>query len=69
MTVTIYTKEACMSCDMSKKMLTKKGISYTERPVSDLADQNYMGYQQAPIVVTQNQHWSGFRPDIIKTLV
>ena len=27
-----------------------------------------MGYMQAPVVVTDNDHWSGFRPDKIATL-
>jgi glutaredoxin-like protein NrdH len=27
-----------------------------------------MGYMQAPVVVTENDHWSGFRPDKIGTL-
>jgi glutaredoxin-like protein NrdH len=27
-----------------------------------------LGYLQAPVVVAGNDHWSGFRPDRIKTL-
>ena len=27
-----------------------------------------MGYMQAPVVVTDSDHWSGFRPDKIATL-
>jgi glutaredoxin-like protein NrdH len=27
-----------------------------------------LGYLQAPVVVTGNDHWSGFRPDRIKAL-
>ena len=28
-----------------------------------------LGYLQAPVVVAQDEHWSGFRPDRIKSLV
>jgi glutaredoxin-like protein NrdH len=27
-----------------------------------------LGYLQAPVVVTDDDHWSGFRPDKIATL-
>jgi glutaredoxin-like protein NrdH len=27
-----------------------------------------LGYLQAPVVVAENDHWSGFRPDRIKAL-
>jgi len=27
-----------------------------------------MGYRQVPVVVAGEQHWSGFRPDMIKKL-
>jgi glutaredoxin-like protein NrdH len=27
-----------------------------------------LGYLQAPVVVTESDHWSGFRPDRIKAL-
>src|SRR5690606_8475556 len=28
-----------------------------------------LGYQQAPVVMAGNEHWSGFRPDRIKAVV
>ena len=28
-----------------------------------------MGYRQVPVVVTEEDHWSGFRPDKIAALV
>lgn len=67
--VEIFTKDACMQCDMSKKAFRKYQIEYVERPIEELKDQNYLGYAQAPIVVTPQGHWSGFRPDKIKALV
>jgi glutaredoxin-like protein NrdH len=27
-----------------------------------------LGYLQAPVVVTSDTHWSGFRPDRVKAL-
>jgi glutaredoxin-like protein NrdH len=27
-----------------------------------------LGYQQAPVVIAGDEHWSGFRPDMISKL-
>ena len=72
MTVTVYTKPACVQCNATYKALDKQGISYrvvdiTEEP----AARDYvmaLGYLQAPVVVAGKDHWSGFRPDRIKAL-
>ncbi|MBN7324384.1 Glutaredoxin-like protein NrdH [Mycobacteroides abscessus subsp. massiliense] len=73
MTVTVYTKPACVQCTATYKALEKQGIKYdvvdiTEKPEA----RDYvlaLGYQQAPVVVAgEENHWSGFRPDRIKAL-
>ncbi|SKO15301.1 redoxin NrdH [Mycobacteroides abscessus] len=72
-TVTVYTKPACVQCNATYKALEKQGIAYevidiTEKPEA----RDYviaLGYQQAPVVVAGEHHWSGFRPDHIKALV
>jgi glutaredoxin-like protein NrdH len=49
-----------------------EGIAYDTVDISiDAEARNYvmsLGYLQAPVVVAGNDHWSGFRPDRIKTL-
>jgi len=72
MTITVYTKPACVQCNMTYKALDKVGLAYEVVDISEDADaRDYvmaMGYLQAPVVVAGGDHWSGFRPDRIKAL-
>ncbi len=72
MTVTVYTKPACVQCVATYKALDKQGIVYEKIDISqDDEARDYvmsMGYLQAPVVVAGSDHWSGFRPDRIKSL-
>ena len=72
MTVTVYTKPACVQCNATYRALDKKGIAYQSVDISQDADAlerlKSLGYMQAPVVVTDQDHWSGFRPDKIEEL-
>jgi glutaredoxin-like protein NrdH len=72
MTVTVYTKPACVQCNATYKALDKQGVAYDVVDISlDTEARDYvmaLGYLQAPVVVAGNDHWSGFRPDRIKSL-
>ncbi|CAM5736478.1 glutaredoxin-like protein NrdH [Mycolicibacterium aubagnense] len=72
MTVTVYTKPACVQCNATYKALDKAGIAYEKvgLGVDDEAREYVLalGYLLAPVVVTDSEHWSGFRPDRIKAL-
>ncbi|MFF0546099.1 glutaredoxin-like protein NrdH [Nocardia thailandica] len=72
MTITVYTKPACVQCNATYKALDKVGVSYEVVDISENADaRDYvmaLGYLQAPVVVAGEDHWSGFRPDRIKAL-
>ena len=72
MTVTVYTKPACVQCNATYRALDKKGITYQSVDISQDADAlerlKALGYMQAPVVVTDQDHWSGFRPDKIEEL-
>ncbi len=72
MTVTVYTKPACVQCNATYRALDKKGIAYQSIDISQdsaaLERLRSMGYMQAPVVITDNDHWSGFRPDKISAL-
>ncbi|WP_026818324.1 glutaredoxin-like protein NrdH [Arthrobacter castelli] len=72
MTVTVYTKPACVQCNATYRALDKKGITYESVDMSQDADAlervRSLGYMQAPVVVTEKDHWSGFRPDKISEL-
>lgn len=72
MTVIVYSKPACVQCNATYKALEKRGIDYQVVDIAADDDaRDYvvdLGYQQAPVVVTDDGHWSGFRPDRIKAL-
>ena len=72
MNVTVYTKPACVQCNATYRALDKKGIAYQSVDMSQDAEAlervRAMGYMQAPVVITDADHWSGFRPDKIEEL-
>ncbi|MFW0108937.1 glutaredoxin-like protein NrdH [Rothia sp. P6271] len=72
MSVTVYTKPACMQCNMTYRALEKNGIEYNIVDITEneqaLEDIKKLGYLQAPVVIAGDQHWSGFRPDLISSL-
>ncbi|WP_280274174.1 glutaredoxin-like protein NrdH [Nocardia wallacei] len=73
MTITVYTKPACVQCNATYRALDKAGIDYAVVDISENAEaRDYvmaLGYLQAPVVVAGEEHWSGFRPDRIKSLL
>lgn len=72
MNTIIYTKPACVQCTATKREFDKLGLDYdvldiTADPTArDLVLS--LGYLSAPVVVSADGHWSGFRPDRIKAL-
>jgi glutaredoxin-like protein NrdH len=69
MAVTVYTNPNCVQCEQTKKFLDKEGIEYTVENLQ--SDENYeklvefvnQGFKSAPIVVTDTETWSGYKPD------
>mgnify|MGYP005615404291 FL=1 len=72
MTVTLFSKPACVQCTATVRALDGRGIGYRVRDLSEdpeaLEKVKALGYLQAPVVVTDEKHWSGFRPDLINEL-
>ncbi|WP_297190053.1 glutaredoxin-like protein NrdH [uncultured Corynebacterium sp.] len=72
MSITLYTKPACMQCRATKRALDKAGLDYTVVDISmDDEARDYvmaLGYLQAPVVTVDDDHWSGFRPDRIRAI-
>lgn len=73
MTITVYTKPACVQCDATYRALDAAGITYElvdlTKNATSLDQVKALGYLQAPIVITDNgEHWSGFQPDRIRNL-
>ena len=72
MATTVYTKPSCVQCNATYRALDSQGIEYdivdlSEDPAA-LETVKELGYLQAPVVVTDDEHWSGFRPDKISAL-
>lgn len=70
--ITVYTKPGCVQCTATKKALDKAGLDYDLIDISlDDEARDYvmaLGCLQAPVVVNDGEHWSGFRPDRIRAL-
>lgn len=72
MTITVYSKPACVQCTATTRALDARGLSYD---VIDLTEDSQamervmaLGYRQAPVVIAGESHWAGFRPDMIGRL-
>lgn len=72
MSITVYSKPACVQCTATTKELDRKGIAYDYVDITQ--DSGAMdrvielGYKQAPVVVAGDDHWAGFRPDKISAI-
>lgn len=72
MTITVFTKPQCQQCEATKRRLRDRGITFetvdlSENPAT-LKQLVQAGYRQAPIVITPDAAWSGYRPDLIDQL-
>lgn len=70
MKISVFTKPGCQPCRMTKKFLSEHDIAFEEvdglEHIDELREE---GFAQFPIVKTETDSWSGFRPDKLKTLV
>ncbi|TAX78456.1 glutaredoxin-like protein NrdH [Rhizobium ruizarguesonis] len=72
MTITVYSKPACVQCTATYRALDRQGVDYDIVDISQDAEAldrvRSLGYMQAPVVIAGEQHWAGFRPDMISAL-
>lgn len=72
MSITVYSKPACVQCTATRRALDSAGLEYEVLDVTTdsaaLETVRRLGYMQAPVVVSDAGHWSGFRPDLITEL-
>jgi len=70
--VTVYTLPSCVQCESTKKYLKNRDVSFEVVDLSENSDAmelvKRLGYQAAPVVVAGDEHWSGFRPDLLNSL-
>ncbi|MBO2988870.1 glutaredoxin-like protein NrdH [Leucobacter tardus] len=72
MQITVYSKPDCVQCTATYSSLDAQGLDYeiVDLTADDAALEwvKNLGYMQAPVVVTDDDHWSGFRPDKVAAL-
>ncbi|MFT6089002.1 MAG: glutaredoxin-like protein NrdH [Akkermansiaceae bacterium] len=72
MTITVYSKPACVQCTATTRALDMRGLEYRVIDLTQDAEAmqsvTEMGYRQVPVVVAGDAHWAGFRPDMIGQL-
>ncbi|MDR3433139.1 MAG: glutaredoxin-like protein NrdH [Rouxiella aceris] len=72
MSIIIYSKPDCVQCSATYRAMDKQGLPYQVIDLTQnaqaLGQVRAMGYQQVPVIVAGDQHWSGFRPDKISAL-
>ncbi|ARQ60083.1 glutaredoxin-like protein NrdH [Rhizobium pisi] len=72
MSVTVYSKPACVQCTATYRALDRLGVDYDIIDISQDAEAldrvRSLGYMQAPVVIAGERHWAGFRPDMISAL-
>ena len=76
MTITVYSKPACVACDATYRKLDKHGIEYNSVNIMEalpFVRGLDPSYAQAPVVLVEfadgtSAHWSGYRPSSIEGL-
>lgn len=72
--VRVYTKERCVQCDMTKRLMGQLGVEFVEEDAMDERNMlafKELGFLAAPVVAvgeSRDDMWSGFRPDRIKEI-
>ena len=71
--ITVYSKPSCVQCTATYRALDNKGVRYevidlTAQPAEVVDAFKARGLLQAPIVVTDTDTWTGFRPDKVAAL-
>ncbi|MBY8573263.1 redoxin NrdH [Lactiplantibacillus plantarum] len=71
--VTVFTKNNCMQCKMTKKFLTAHNIAFEEKNINTNPEYvDYLknqGFHAVPVVeINGKDSIAGFRPDALKQL-
>lgn len=65
--ITVYTKPSCHLCEATKRELSIRGVNYSSVDITEdetaFDKIKSLGYRSMPVVITENDHWAGFRVD------
>lgn len=71
--VTIYSKNDCVQCKMTKKFLDQHNVTYTEINLDEqpefIEHVKGLGFSSAPVIKTETESFSGFQPGKLKSLI
>ncbi|AQP54283.1 NrdH-redoxin [Vagococcus penaei] len=73
-TITLYTKNNCPQCTMTKKFLADKEVAFNEINIDSkpeyIDDLKAKGFRSVPVITTEDARVTivGFRPDQLRTL-
>ena len=71
--VTIYSKNDCVQCKMTKKFLDQHKVEYNEINLDEQPEfidyVKGLGFSAAPVIETENDVFSGFQLGKLKALV
>lgn len=72
MKVTVYEKNNCVQCEATKRWLKRSKIEFDTVNVEENPEAMQkildMGFQAAPVVITDVESWSGFRISKLENL-
>lgn len=71
--ITVFTKNNCMPCKMTKKFLTENGVDFEEINIEEQPDKvdyvKSLGFSAAPVIEAGDVVFSGFQPAKLKELL
>lgn len=71
--ITIYGREACAQCKATVRKAEQLGLAVTYVDLDQDEDTacrlHTEGYRSLPVVFVGDQHWVGFRPDLLDKVI
>ncbi|MFD3104610.1 glutaredoxin-like protein NrdH [Streptococcus agalactiae] len=71
--ITVFSKNNCMQCKMTKKFLDQHGADFEEINIDEKPQKieyvKNLGFSAAPVIEAGNVVFSGFQPSKLKELV
>ncbi|MGT2934777.1 glutaredoxin-like protein NrdH [Streptococcus castoreus] len=71
--ITVYSKNNCMQCKMTKKFLEQHRANFQEINIDEHPEKidyvKSLGFTSAPVIETDNLVFSGFQPAKLKEII
>lgn len=71
--ITVYSKNNCMQCKMTKKFLEQNGADFQEINIDEHPEKidyvKSLGFSSAPVIESNELVFSGFQPAKLKEII